>query len=323
MRDGCRRGSPTRTSSRVAVSDPRARQRSGGHDVSPAGAVRHCLRWSRAVHPLRPASDPTAIPILLQPLAASAGPPGRRSSPAPPGRRARRGWPPSRLASPRRIRLTGASSFLPVSVRGIPGTTTISSGTWRGDSWLRRADTTRLRSAVVDVGAGRGDDEQQQLAHPAAGVLEVDDERVGHLGQVLDDRVELAGPQPHAATVERRVAAAGEHAAAALGELDPVALAPDPRVDGRSRSRGSARRRGRPTGRRASTAVGWQIDHLAALDRSPCCPSSSKARASTPRHEPAISPSYTGRAGLPDTSPEQTSVPPDPLISRMSGPSCS
>ena len=37
-------------------------------------------------------------------------------------------------SAPARIRFTGSSSFLPDSVRGITGTTSIESGTWRGDS---------------------------------------------------------------------------------------------------------------------------------------------------------------------------------------------
>src|SRR5262249_55019530 len=56
---------------------------------------------------------------------------------------------------------------------------------------------------------------------------EVDDKAVDDLLDVLDDRVELAGAEPHAATVQRGVRAAGDDAAAALGEEDPVALAPD------------------------------------------------------------------------------------------------
>ena len=142
----------------------------------------------------------------------------------------------SRLAtrsagSPRRIRLTGASSFLPVSVRGIAGTDTIVSGTWRGESSPRSALAIRSRNASSSIDAGRRHDEQQQLAGAAAGVLEVHDERVDDLGDVLDHRVELAGAQPHAAAVQGGVGAPGEDAAAALGELDPVALAPHPGVE--------------------------------------------------------------------------------------------
>ena len=65
---------------------------------------------------------------------------------------------------------------------------------------------------VVERRAVASDDEQQQLARAAAGVLEVHDEAVGDLGQRLDDRVELGGAEAHAAAVERRVGAAGDHA---------------------------------------------------------------------------------------------------------------
>src|SRR5919204_540375 len=65
----------------------------------------------------------------------------------------------------------------------------------------------------------------------ALGVLEVDDEAVDHLLDVLDDRVQLARSEPDAAAVEGGVRAAGDDAAAALGEHDPVALAPDAGVE--------------------------------------------------------------------------------------------
>ena len=55
------------------------------------------------------------------------------------------------------------------------------SGTCRGDSSLRSAAAIRAQS-VVELGALRRDDEQQQLAGAAAGVLEVHDERVDDFG---------------------------------------------------------------------------------------------------------------------------------------------
>ena len=51
-------------------------------------------------------------------------------------------------ASPRRIRLTGPSSFFPVSVRGTAGTATIASGRWRGESSERSISLMRARSAA-------------------------------------------------------------------------------------------------------------------------------------------------------------------------------
>ena len=52
-------------------------------------------------------------------------------------------------------------------------------------------------------------------------------------------------------------------------------------------------------------------------------PSRSNASAATPSSRPEISPSYTGMSGEAPTMPLQTSVPPLPLRSITSGPSCS
>src|SRR5205085_311037 len=80
---------------------------------------------------------------------------------------------------------------------------------------------------VVDVPALGGYHEQQQLAGPAFGVLEVHHERVDDLGQPLDDRVELRGTQPYPAPVQGRVGAAGDDAGTPLGDGYPVAVPPD------------------------------------------------------------------------------------------------
>src|SRR6185312_15859219 len=69
-----------------------------------------------------------------------------------------------------------------------------------------------------------------QLAGAPAAVLEVDHERVDDLGNVLDNRVELACAEPDPTAVQGGVGAPGDHAAATLGELDPVSLAPDARI---------------------------------------------------------------------------------------------
>ena len=132
-------------------------------------------------------------------------------------------------ATPSRMRLTGISSFLPVSVRGIARTCSIVSGTWRGESSERRLRPIRCAQSVVEHGAVGEHDEEQQLARPSLVVLQMHHEAVDDLRQLLDDAVELARAEPDAAAVERGVGAPGEDAAAALGELDPVALAPDPR----------------------------------------------------------------------------------------------
>ena len=51
--------------------------------------------------------------------------------------------------------LIGSSCFLPVSVRGISATCTISSGTKRGDSAVRMAAFSRSRSAASSVSPSR------------------------------------------------------------------------------------------------------------------------------------------------------------------------
>ena len=81
----------------------------------------------------------------------------------------------------------------------------------------------RFLELVVELDPRAQHDEEEQLVL----LLEVDDEAVEHLVDLLDDRVQLARPEPDAAAVERRVGAAGDHRAPALGEHDPVAEAPD------------------------------------------------------------------------------------------------
>ena len=129
---------------------------------------------------------------------------------------------------PVRMRFTGTSSFLPDSVRGTDGTASISSGTWRGDSSVRSAARIRAGQVVVELATGRERDEQDEPAEPAAlVVLEVHDQAVGDLGEALDDGVEVARTEAHAAPVERGVGAPADHAGAVVGERDPVAVAPD------------------------------------------------------------------------------------------------
>src|ERR1700733_14020763 len=82
----------------------------------------------------------------------------------------------------------------------------------------------------IERRAGRRHDEQEELAGTAAGVLEVNAERVDDLRDVLDDGIELARAEANAAAVERGIGASGEDAAAPLGEHDPVSLAPHARV---------------------------------------------------------------------------------------------
>ena len=83
---------------------------------------------------------------------------------------------------------------------------------------------------VVEHGAVGENDEEQQFARSAGFVLEMHDERVGHVGQPFDHGVELARAQPDPAPVEGRVRATRDDARAVLTDRDPVAVSPDPRV---------------------------------------------------------------------------------------------
>ena len=105
--------------------------------------------------------------------------------------------------SPRRRRFTGASSFFPVSVRGIAGTARIASGTWRGESWGGAGLADAAVQIVVQLDAV-GEYDEQQAAGAALVVLEVHHQAVRDLGKLLDDAVELAGSEPDAAAVEGR-----------------------------------------------------------------------------------------------------------------------
>ena len=104
--------------------------------------------------------------------------------------------------------MTGASSFFPVSVRGIAGTARIASGTWRGESCERRLRLIVPRSSSSSSTPSARTTNSTSSPGAALVVLEVDDEAVGELRQLLDHAVELARAEPHAAAVERRVRAA-------------------------------------------------------------------------------------------------------------------
>src|SRR4029450_9486104 len=81
---------------------------------------------------------------------------------------------------------------------------------------------------VVQPGP-RAQHHEQQQPPLAAGIAGVDDQAVGDLVQALDDPVELGRAHPDPAPVEGRVRAAADDAGATLADLDPVAVAPDPR----------------------------------------------------------------------------------------------
>src|SRR5207302_8976181 len=73
-------------------------------------------------------------------------------------------------------------------------------------------------------------DEQRQFPGTALAVFQVHHDGIHDLGQPFHDRVELGRAQPDAAPVEGGIGAAGDDAAAALGDGDPVAVPPDARV---------------------------------------------------------------------------------------------
>ena len=90
----------------------------------------------------------------------------------------------------------------------------------------------RARSVVVERGTlGRGD-EQQQPPGAALGVLQVDDQAVGHLGQCLDHGVQLGRAHADPSAVEGGVGAARDHARPVGEHGDPVAVGPHARVVG-------------------------------------------------------------------------------------------
>ena len=162
----------------------------------------------------------------------------------------------------------------------------------------RRAAVDRARAGRRRASApSREDDEQQQLARAAARVLEVHDEAVGDLAAApRRPRRTRAVPEAHAAAVERRVAAAGDHARAAVGDRDPVAVAPDagPRLEvggAHPRAVGVAPEADRHRRHRRG-------DHeLALLADDAAGPSGSNASTRAPSIRQLISPAQTGTSG--------------------------
>ncbi len=128
------------------------------------------------------------------------------------------------------MRLTGTSSFLPDGCGGSPGPRTISSGTWRGDSSVRRlgADAT-ARGRRRPSPPGRGRRTAAARPEPPPSSSRCTTRLSAHLGQRLDDGVELAGTEPDATPVQGGVGAAGDDARPSLGDGEPVAVAPHAR----------------------------------------------------------------------------------------------
>ena len=81
---------------------------------------------------------------------------------------------------------------------------------------------------VVERGSVAEDDEERHEAF-GAGQRQVEHECVDDLVEGEDGAVDLARTHPDAAAVDRRVGAARDDRGAAVGDLDPVAVAPDAR----------------------------------------------------------------------------------------------
>ncbi len=128
-----------------------------------------------------------------------------------------------------RIRFTGTSSTLPLSVRGTSAISNTRSGTWRGEHCSRIRLPISLVSCLVELSALAQDHEQR---HPALGprARDVDDQGVGDLVDRGDRAIDLRRAHADPRAVDGRVRAPVDDRRAARGDLDPVAVAPDARV---------------------------------------------------------------------------------------------
>ena len=220
-----------------------------------------------------------------------------------PGRRARPGTRPRPRVFPDRIRLTGTSHFLPLSVRGIAGTAHDLPGTCLGDSSRRQ----RPRSRDGRVSAAGSSTTNKTADHLRR--RGVHHQRIGDLGHRLDHPVELGGAHPDPAAVQRGVRAALDHARPAGGDADPVAVPPHARVVGEV---GIVQPE--PS---SSPQKNTGIDGIGAvITSSPTSPTTDRRSGENdstlaPSARQEISPSQTGTIGAPPTKPVQMSVPPE------------
>ena len=106
-----------------------------------------------------------------------------------------------------RIRLTGTSSTLPVSVRGTSAIANTSSGTWRGEqsSRMRVRDPPARARRRARPPSRSTTNSGIHVASPSRG--HVDHQRVDDLGERQHRPVDLAGAHADAAAVDRRVRA--------------------------------------------------------------------------------------------------------------------
>ena len=131
---------------------------------------------------------------------------------------------------PSRSFLTGSSIFLPERVRGIEPTWKISLGTWRAEQRDLDAFLQASRQRIVEHQALAQNDEERHVAL-ASEVLEIDDQAVDHFRHGFDRAVELGRSHADAVAIDGGVAAPVDDGAAARRDPDPVAMAPDARID--------------------------------------------------------------------------------------------
>src|SRR5665811_1623055 len=104
---------------------------------------------------------------------------------------------------------------------------------WRHGDWI---EITERGTAIIygrsDSTINRGGIRMgtSEIYRAVLALDQVLDDRVQHLIQRQHGAVDLTRPHPNPAPVDGRVRAAVDDRGAALGDLDPVAVAPDPGV---------------------------------------------------------------------------------------------
>ena len=121
----------------------------------------------------------------------------------------------------------------------------------------RGSQLVEIRSvSASSSGAVLDDDEEEEPAGPTGRVFEVHDQAVADAGYGFDHGIELTGAHANTATIQRGVGTAGDDARPALGDGDPVAVAPHARKAGEVRGAVPAAVVVAPEARAAWTEVG-------------------------------------------------------------------
>ena len=218
-------------------------------------------------------------------------------------------------------RLTGTSRSLPVSVRGTAGTSTIASGTWRGEQSARMRRRRSASTSAVNATSSSTTTNKVIDDSVVPSALERRRRARRRSRERQGGGVDLSGAHPDAAAVDRRVRAAVHDGRAALGDPQPVAVTPHAWIRGEVRVVVALPVRVVPEPDRHR----WHRlgdDQLADFVHD-ALPRSSQASTATPSMRAGISPSCTGTIGQPPTNALATSVPPDIDASQMCSPSCS